>query len=623
MSTKSSKRPSQGTAPYLSINDKSGPYVITGPVIGMVTENSARILIEMSHDANVKCTLTSKTGNRLQLSKNFKAKRPAAFTFDDLEPETQYKVGFNTPVPGLVKVGFRTLPANWDIQQRAANIAFVSCNKYKITRDEVSEGTDLWKDIFKRASRGEIDYLIHMGDNVYADTDLYAIENGERTLRGLEDDCRWHIAMEMLKDVPSNEWHLHFEKICEVFRAIYRETWNHPPTKHALANVPNLMILDDHDIRDDWGDRDVDRDPMSLDFFVGCCAYEVYNEYQRNLFEDYEPALVAHDACRVGQAYHFHVFGDIGIMMVDSRASKSFHRNYDDPSKDNDLPMLGHAQWKDIEMAFSPSGYFSTVRMLFVVTPMPICYVGEGPNMAAAKVGGTYFDDLFGSWAASCHIPEASLLLSAIFDWRAKGPGHREVVICSGDVHQGGYTDIADLRYVPLRDPRIDRIKQITTSAISNKMAKPREHVALQFARSIVNSIGKWHQFYHYDWTPNRNFAILNAKCDRDPLGEKRGVRDAGQIVPQYEFQLFTANASGKKRSKKYHCTHRTFSLAGGLAACSGTGADMVPDATQKSSVAGSALSGSTGYYYDYDSSYYYGSQASQASRQSSSRARA
>lgn len=56
-----------------------------------------------------------------------------------------------------------------------------------------------------------------------------------------------------------------------------------------------------------------DFDPYSREYFLSCCAYEVYNQYQRNLFEEYTPQPTPY-ACtsEVQQAYHFHVVGDIG-----------------------------------------------------------------------------------------------------------------------------------------------------------------------------------------------------------------------------------------------------------------------------------------------------------------------
>ena len=50
-----------------------------------------------------------------------------------------------------------------------------------------------------------------------------------------------------------------------------------------MANVSNLMISDDHEIADDWGEEESHKDKNSLDFFVGTCAHKVYREYQVQL----------------------------------------------------------------------------------------------------------------------------------------------------------------------------------------------------------------------------------------------------------------------------------------------------------------------------------------------------
>lgn len=56
-----------------------------------------------------------------------------------------------------------------------------------------------------------------------------------------------------------------------MIRGEYRRSWTFEPTAFVLANIPNLMILDDHDIRDDWGYCPEDYDPNSdkCDFFYG------------------------------------------------------------------------------------------------------------------------------------------------------------------------------------------------------------------------------------------------------------------------------------------------------------------------------------------------------------------
>lgn len=122
-----------------------------------------------------------------------------------------------------------------------ARLGFVTGNNYTFTRDNVEERVDLWKNLFKLTNKCKIDYLIHVGDNVHLDNDDYK-HYTDKFVGKLEDN-RWQTAMKELDGIPASDWPKHYERICEIFRGGYREAWNHPMTKHTLANVPNLMIL--------------------------------------------------------------------------------------------------------------------------------------------------------------------------------------------------------------------------------------------------------------------------------------------------------------------------------------------------------------------------------------------
>ncbi len=63
----------------------------------------------------------------------------------------------------------------------------------------------------------------------------------------------------------------HENEIKELIRNEFRRTWTFEPTAKVLANVPNIMFLDDHEIRDDWGWRSEDWDPNStkMDYYFG------------------------------------------------------------------------------------------------------------------------------------------------------------------------------------------------------------------------------------------------------------------------------------------------------------------------------------------------------------------
>ena len=85
-----------------------------------------------------------------------------------------------------------------------------------------------------------------------------------------------------------------------------------------------------------------------MDYHLGRIAYYVVNQYQRQLIEDL-------DQKRPTTSDFFHVsFGDVGLMFLDVRGCKTFHRT----PEDEQLPMLGVKQWTSIADALSETGIF-------------------------------------------------------------------------------------------------------------------------------------------------------------------------------------------------------------------------------------------------------------------------
>eukprot|EP00921_Rhytidocystis_pertsovi_P025671 GHVQ01041396.1.p1 GENE.GHVQ01041396.1~~GHVQ01041396.1.p1 ORF type:complete len:131 (+),score=13.87 GHVQ01041396.1:363-755(+) len=99
---------------------------------------------------------------------------------------TKYTVTFDIPyeVPLPTGSSFTTLRGGFNIDRGSASIAVVSCNKIYVTRDEVTPDVDLWRDLYKRIEQGSVDLVCHIGDNVYADADLYLIEKGKKVFSG-------------------------------------------------------------------------------------------------------------------------------------------------------------------------------------------------------------------------------------------------------------------------------------------------------------------------------------------------------------------------------------------------------------------------------------------------------
>jgi phosphodiesterase/alkaline phosphatase D-like protein len=449
-------------------------HMTIGPVVGKVTDTTARVLVEADADAAVRCVLIDPTETRHEVALALRGGRPAVFAFQGLAPETPYSVTFQ----GLeARVGrVMTLPS----AARALNLAVVSCN-FTTQRGE----TDLWEDLFTRyVATGDVQVVLHLGDQVYGDSAfaeaMYLLDGSATPTRTQE------------------------RKILQLYRRLYAWSWNHPSTRAVLANASNLMIWDDHEIRDDWGSRSTDRDPATPDFAIGRLARRVYREYQRQLWDDFDTDV---DAPGGQLEDHAHRFGEIGVLFVDQRTARSFEH---DPTR----PYLGTPQWERVTQSLA-GGVLSNVRALLVVTSVPLAYLGAGASSAGAAI----VDDLMDHWAFRDHQKEQIEMLRALRQWKAGGSG-REVLVLGGDVHVGGHTEIKHQGNLIYR--------QLITSPITNR---PPGLLAFLGVRALMlgeERLGMDYSFRHFDFTHRRNFGVVVARVPAGPGPAKL----EGSLVP-------------------------------------------------------------------------------------------
>ena len=87
--------------------------------------------------------------------------------------------------------------------------------------------------------------LILLGDQVYADEPPSAVLDFVHERRGDDDPPQGE-----LRDFPE-------------FAELYRVAWSDPDVRWLLSTRPTAMIVDDHDLRDDWNTSQAWRDQMA------------------------------------------------------------------------------------------------------------------------------------------------------------------------------------------------------------------------------------------------------------------------------------------------------------------------------------------------------------------------
>lgn len=436
-----------------------------GPVVGEVDASSARVLLQLERPGTVEVALRPAAGTPVTVQATTTVRREVVvLACNGLTPDTEYALGVRvdgSPVPerpGRVV----TKPA----APEALRLAALSCN-FTIRQG----GSRLWERLWEKWVRpGTIDTVLHVGDQIYGDT-VFGQALADVRERGRTQAVR-------------GKWERAFEDL-------HLYTWNHPPTRSVLAHASNLMIWDDHELRNSWGGFDHDRDPGSDERFVGSIARTVYQRFQRALWSNPDPT-VTHEA-------HAHAYGNVGVVFLDQRTGRSFRY---DPER----PYLGPTQWAWLRAELA-SGSLSNVGVLAVVTSVPLCYVGR----VTAGAGGFAVRDLRDHWSHPDHVTEQIELLTEIRRW-LEADAKRRLLVVGGDVHVGGLTRV-EYRAAGGWEPLCT---QIITSPITNRPPNGALFFGLrELLLRGVHDVGGSYRFDHDEgsFTNRRNFAILTLRA--------------------------------------------------------------------------------------------------------------
>jgi len=522
-------------SPQTSANGPSA-NVLVGPVIGLVSDHTARILLEVDADTTVVIVLDPTDALKPTRREELKFTReiPLAFNMTGLIPETEYSVSFeNVKKPNECTGKLRTFPE----LMRDARVISGSCDNMAGRGD-----VDMWAKLNEEfVQKDLVDIVIHNGDQVYADP---AFIQGEKFWKENDD---------------MNE-EAKIAQATQFYSAIYRETWNHPPTKAVLANCSNLMLWDDHELRNDWGAFPKDRDTDSMNYKLGLVARRAYWYYQRQLWDDLGDDITKKESeTKIDGHLHTLPGGEIGICFMDTRGARSFYA-------DNERPFLSKAQWNMFSNALDPqNGIFKNTRRLLLVHSMPVVLIGSGcSRKCGCMVGG---DDKMGfgmfaqeqedylamidTWVnhkfdaldtnGDSEITQEEFLarigsqgldrfqrldkngdgkisqaefeaeLKVLSPRGIKGEeGQREVMLLGGDLHFSMKTTVchaADKREV---------FTQIVTSALANKPPMCCAYYPMKWLASCFTSLGHGtYEYEHEDHNPINNFCTFNIDVSR------------------------------------------------------------------------------------------------------------
>jgi phosphodiesterase/alkaline phosphatase D-like protein len=431
-----------------------------GPIVGKVTENTARVVLQSDIPGLVAVRLKAPGLPVIESTADATTSEPVVgIAFSDLAPGTTYDLSVTVQGKEVVGRVGRVITRVAHAERLVA--AAVSCNF------TVREGdAQRWQNLLATQIRtGRISTVLHVGDQVYLDTafgqSIQDVRSGGRT--------------EAVR-----------REITARFRRVYEYAWNYAPTREVLATASNLMIWDDHEVRNGWGSHERDRNPDSNRYWIATIARRLFQDFQRRLWAEPDES-VEHEG-------HAHAYGRCGIVFLDQRGARTF--TYDD-----ERPYLGRAQWRWLRDTLR-SAEFSQVTALLLVTSVPLLYVGE----SAAEFGGFGFSDLRDQWSHPKHRDEQAELVELIRNWKA-GSLERAVAVLGGDVHVGGRTVVEELNGAGEWGRLFE---QFITSPITNEPPGPLAFFGLKaLLLGKEERISDDIRYRHEYLSRRRNYAIV------------------------------------------------------------------------------------------------------------------
>ena len=477
ISTKQSEYKKQVTNPDISIF----PYkILLGPIIGLVTHNSARILVEFgadveggdvflgyeTYETEIIGTLTSIT-DQIDKTSTIKMKCNVAivFKFTDLSPKTKYTFKIQK-IKNQIDSSFTTLSDH--LNENTFNVAFCVCNDI-IAKKKLGDN-NLFNNINERVKDGEINFLIHFGEQVFMD----------HKFRDKEGINVYQQCMDIISNKNKTLWEFSQNQIINKMKQLYRRTWS-GAVAQVMANCPNLMMYDDHDIHNNFGYGKNLLDDNDPNNFVEKCARRVYYEYQRQLREDVDYI----NFNGVTEEYFQHILNQIGFFFLDHRGSKTWYKDPKDPS------YYGNPQMENFKHCMT--NVFANCPIIIIISQIPLVLFNEESTKTEKKAKEQFLKN---------DKENYEKFLTNFSEIKKKS--NQKIILIGGDIYIGGFTDIIKNGEIIMH--------QVTTSGVVYETTKKEPILVEKITNQSDYLLPSGYSFKHHNWVHNRNYATLEMK---------------------------------------------------------------------------------------------------------------
>ncbi|EZG50644.1 hypothetical protein GNI_125330 [Gregarina niphandrodes] len=411
---------SQSPVPWIYVHNKAN--IVLGPVIGLVTHDSVRFLVESDQTSKVNFTLVGRDRlgrryHRAEVSAQLESHMPKSIYVDGLRSNYKYTVQCDQPMPRLANCCFKTLPRGQsrsliDSSLRIAlvsgnDVSYVEQDPYQgaprtVRRKSYAQGTEhsLWRDLYQRICDDNLNMVIHVGNN------LQVGGSANRTLFAdmVDDD---------LNELAA------FRVIQQEYYKCWTETW----ARHVLGSCSNVMIFSESDIGNLVKNNIEDKNPQND--LIARATMLAYRCYQQALWHD------PHDEEPM-YAKHIELSRYLSLLLVDFTTY---------PTLETDTPevrdLFPPQTWKEIEKALPPVTRFDPEQYKDHDRSKGL---PPGTQKGLLVVSTATFSDKNSILQDPEYLPAATAFLNKLFEWKTSDTKNmREVCIVSAASRASGY----------------------------------------------------------------------------------------------------------------------------------------------------------------------------------------
>lgn len=320
------------------------PRLILGPIIGNLSQSGVYLWGRADEDGflyawigkqpDLSDAILAGVSLRLSSENGFAGVAPVS----DLTPDTRYFYSLSLterlPEPGEYP-SFQTAPLPGTLAP--FNFVFGSC-----FRPKNMQAGKIISVMDEHVVKDDLRFMILLGDQIYA------------------DDCKYNSLGRVAFSVDD-------------YRLVYSHVWSHPGLRRLFRKLPAYMILDDHEVDDDWRWVDRNRTKIYIPWWDrlsrivrGCLpeevsmkpqrvrnALQVYWEHQGMHAPPFELTMertpggqYALNPSGVGALAYTFTFGAAAFFVMDTRTMRT--RSIW-PFNQQTASMLGDAQWQALE----------------------------------------------------------------------------------------------------------------------------------------------------------------------------------------------------------------------------------------------------------------------------------